>query len=73
MFKIIIEDDHGRKLEMSKGSYIYFKDADGDDAYWEWEHLAGNTEKFDQIFSEAGSMLDRTAELLPNLPMSALR
>lgn len=34
--------------------------------------MAGNTEKFDRIFSEAEAMVSRTADLLPDMPMTAL-
>jgi hypothetical protein len=69
MFKIEIYADDGRELKMSRGSFIYYKDADGKDTYWEWEHIAGIAEKFDAIFEEASVLVNKTAERLPNLPM----
>lgn len=73
MFKIEIESDDGRKLDISKDNYIYFKDSAGEETYWEWEHLHGKAQDFNPIFAEARSFLDRFADLLPDLPMTAIR
>ena len=73
MFKIIIESDDGRRLDMSKESYISFRNSDGKETYWEWEHLEGNTDKYEQIFTAARAMLDRIPDLLPDIPMTGYR
>lgn len=73
MFKIEIHAEDGRELRMSKGHFIYFKDAEGTESYWEWEHIAGIAAEFDPIFGKASKLIDEAAEHLPDLPMRALR
>lgn len=73
MFKIEIKADDGRELKMSKGSFIYFKAADGKDTYWEWEHIRGREEEFGPVFEKARALVDKAQKLLPDLPMTGLR
>jgi hypothetical protein len=73
MFKIEIQADDGRELKMSKGSFIYFKDAGGNDSYWEWEHIAGIAAEFDPLFARAVDLVDEAQKTLPDLPMSGVR
>ncbi len=73
MFKIEIKTDDGRELKISKENFIYFKFADGTDTFWEWEHVAGRTEDFDPLFSQAQRLIDEAQARLPDIPMSAWR
>lgn len=73
MFKIQIHADDGRELKMSKGSYVYYKPADGHDTFWEWEKLEAIEEKFDALFEEADRFLEKAARRLPNTPMPGTR
>jgi hypothetical protein len=73
MFKIEIHLDDGRELKMSKGDFIYYKDTDGIDTYWEWEKIAPTQEKFDALFKEAADIVDRAVRRLPDIPMPGNR
>jgi hypothetical protein len=73
MYKIEIHAADGRELKMSKGSYVYYKPAEGQDTFWEWEKLTAIEEKFDALFEEADNLLDKAAERLPNIPMPGTR
>jgi hypothetical protein len=73
MFKIEIQAEDRRELKMSRDNFIYYKDADGKDSYWEWKHIAGKAAAFDPIFNRAADLVDTVAERLPDLPMTGLR
>lgn len=73
MFKIEIQTDDGRELKMNKDNFIYYKDSDGNDSYWEWEHIAGNAAVFDPLFAKAEELMGEAEKKLPDLPMSGVR
>ena len=73
MFKIEIHTEDGRELKMSKGDFIYFKDVDGIDTFWEWEKITPLKEKFERLFEDADRLVDNAAERLPNIPMPGTR
>ena len=73
MFKIDIQTDDGRMLEMSKDLFIYYQDAGGKDTYWEWEQFRGRAAQFDPIFAQARALVDKTEERLPDLPIPGMR
>lgn len=73
MFKIEINADDGRELKMSKDNFIYYRDAEGNDSFWEWEHIAGKAEEFDPLFTQARALIDQAESCLPDIPMPGLR
>jgi hypothetical protein len=73
MFKIEIQADDGRELKVSRDNFIYYRDAEGRDSYWEWEHIRGKAKQFDPIFEEAKMLIEKVESRLPDLPMTGLR
>ena len=73
MFKIEIKADDGRVLKMSKNNFIYYRDTEGNDTFWEWEHIVGKAAKFEPLFSQARKLIDQAEKQLPDLPMPGLR
>ena len=73
MFKIEIHAADGRELQMSQGDFIYYKDADGVDTFWEWEKIVPIEDRFLALFQEADKLVDKAAERLPNIPMPGKR
>ena len=73
MFKIEIHAPDGRELKMSQGDFIYYKDAQGTDTYWEWEKIVPIEDKFEDLFNDADKLVDQAAERLPNIPMPGTR
>lgn len=73
MFKIEIHATDGRELKISQGDFIYYKDADGIDTFWEWEKITPIEGKFEALIEDADNLVDKAAEHLPNIPMPGTR
>ena len=62
MSKIEIKADDGRVLKISDNNFIYYRDTDGNDIFWEWEHVSGKAEEFKRLFAQADEQhLQQTA------------
>jgi hypothetical protein len=73
MIKFEIQTDDGRELKVSKNNFIYYRDTEGTDTYWEWEHIQGKEKQFEPIFNEVRKLLKKAETHLLRLPMTNLR
>ena len=72
MFKIEIRTDDGEVL-FSRENYVYFKNAKGEEQFWEWNHFGGREEEIDRICETARKLAKDIEGMLPDIPMSPLR
>lgn len=73
MIKIEIHAEDGSEVKVSKGNFVYYKEPSGKDHYWEWSHFSGRDTDFEQIFEAARGLAASVRDILPEIPMSAMR
>jgi len=71
--KIQIESDGREKIDIAWGQYLFYRDPDGKDSYYEWEHLTGNEGDLEPVFANAEKILKQVRDFLPGKPLSGLR
>lgn len=71
--KIQIESDEGVKIDIDWGKYLFHRDREGQETFYEWEHLTGNEAELKPIFAHAEKMIKQIQDFLPRKPLSALR
>lgn len=71
--KIQIESDDGQKLDVDWGTYLFYRDPEGRETFYEWEHLTGNEAELEPVFSDADRIMKQIVSFLPRKPLSALR
>ncbi|MFO7965873.1 MAG: hypothetical protein R6U50_18245 [Desulfobacterales bacterium] len=73
MAKIEIKCDDGREIQISRGNYVFYKEADGKEHFWEWSHFSGREKDFDRVEETAAGMVRSIEAILPDIPLSAVR
>jgi hypothetical protein len=73
MFKIEIRSDDGREAQISPGNFLYYREENGKEHFFEWNHFTGRDQEFIRIFETARTILESIESMLPDLPPSAIR
>jgi hypothetical protein len=72
MPNLTIKGRDGRELQISQGSFVYFKDEEGE-VNWEWEYIPGIHEEIENILARAERVLDEIKKLLPDRPVGRIK
>lgn len=65
--KIEIEHDDGSKMELKRGSHVYYRTAEGREGFWDWQHFNTRTAEFNPLFEDAKKIFDRFTALIPDI------
>jgi hypothetical protein len=73
MPNLTIKTEDGRELQISRGSFIFLRDEEGE-VNWEWEHLLPEIgQELEGILDRSEAIVNEVKSLLPNIPMGRLK
>lgn len=72
MADLIVRDEEGREIQISKGEFIFLKDSEGE-VNWDWQYIDEIQSQIETMLKEAAKYIDQVKELLPDIPMGRLK
>ncbi len=72
MADLIVRDEEGREIQISKGEFIFLKDSEGE-VNWDWQYIDEIQSQIETMLKEAANYIDQVKELLPDIPMGRLK
>jgi hypothetical protein len=73
MPNLTIKTQDDRELQISRGSFIFLRDEEGE-VNWEWEQLLPEIrQELEGILDRSEAMITDVKSLLPNIPMGRLK
>lgn len=72
MADLIVRDDEGREIQISKGEFIFLKDSEGE-VNWDWQYIDEIQPQIETMLKESATYIDQVKELLPDIPMGRLK
>jgi len=70
MFKIEIRSDDGREAQISPGKFLYYKEENGKEHFFDWNHFTGRDQEFIRIFETTRTILESIESMLQNFSPS---
>ena len=70
MFKIEIISDDGREAQISPGKFLYYKEENGKEHFFDWNHFTGRDQEFIRIFETTRTILESIESMLQNFSPS---
>ena len=68
-----IRSESGREIQFSRDNYIYLKEPDKHEHFWQWNQFDGREKEITRICEKARELAVEVEALLPDQPMSAVR